>query len=68
LAKSKHQDRLELLCPWGFERSDLEMRSEDNSENGLLEMHHVRNYEEFSFIDSSHQCCNENEDLRGSGC
>jgi hypothetical protein len=25
-------------------------------------MHHIRNYEEFSYIDSSLQCYNENED------
>jgi hypothetical protein len=39
------------------------MPSGVDSENDMLEMHHIGNYEEFSFIDSSLRCCNENEDL-----
>jgi hypothetical protein len=39
------------------------MPSEVDSENVMLETHHIGKYEEFSFIDSSLQCCNENEDL-----
>jgi hypothetical protein len=59
--KSKHQDHSELLCSWGFKHSDLEMLSKVNSENGMLEML-IGNYEEFLFINSNPQCCNENED------
>jgi hypothetical protein len=39
------------------------MPNKANSENDvILEMHHVRYYEEFSFINNSLQCYNENED------
>jgi hypothetical protein len=33
-----------------------------DSECDVLEMHHIGNYEEFSFMYSIFQCCNENED------
>jgi hypothetical protein len=33
-----------------------------DSENDMLEMHHIGNYKEFSFIYSSLQRYNENED------
>jgi hypothetical protein len=33
-----------------------------DSENYMLEMHRIGNYKEFSFIYSSLQCCNVNED------
>jgi hypothetical protein len=47
----------------GFKHSDLEMPDKADSENDvILEMRHVRNYEEFSCIDNSLQCYNENED------
>jgi hypothetical protein len=36
------------------------MLSKVNSENDMLEML-IRNYEEFLFLNSSLQCCNENE-------
>jgi hypothetical protein len=37
----------------------------DNSENDIiLEMHHVGNYEDFSFIDNNLQYYNENEDCK----
>jgi hypothetical protein len=39
------------------------MPNKADSENDvILEMHHVRNYEEFLCIDNSLQCYNENED------
>jgi hypothetical protein len=39
------------------------MPNKADSENiVMLETHHVRNYEEFSYIDSSLQYYNENED------
>jgi hypothetical protein len=39
------------------------MLNKVSSGNGvILEMHHIRNYEELSFINSSHQCYSENED------
>jgi hypothetical protein len=39
------------------------MPSKVNSENDvMLEINLTRNYEEFSYIDSSLQCFNENED------
>jgi hypothetical protein len=51
------------FAPCDFKHSDLEMPNEADSEKGiLLVMHHVRNYEPFSCIDNSLQCCNENED------
>jgi hypothetical protein len=34
----------------------------DSKNDVILEMHHVGNYEEFSCIDNSLQCYNENED------
>jgi hypothetical protein len=40
------------------------MPSTVDSENYMLEMHHIGNYKEFSFIYSSLQCYNENEDVR----
>jgi hypothetical protein len=44
-----------------FKLSDSEMLNKANSENDIiLEMHHVRNYEVFSYIDHSLQCYNEN--------
>jgi hypothetical protein len=47
----------------GSKHSDLEMPSKVDSENGvILEMHHVGNYKQFSFINSSVQCYNKNED------
>jgi hypothetical protein len=33
-----------------------------SSENYMLEIHHIGNYKEFSFIYSSLQCSNEDED------
>jgi hypothetical protein len=42
---------------------DLEMPNKADSESDIvLEIHHVGNYEEFLYIDSSLQSCNENED------
>jgi hypothetical protein len=39
------------------------MPSKAGSENDvILEMSHIRNYEEFSCINNSLQCYNENED------
>jgi hypothetical protein len=39
------------------------MPNKDDRENDvILEMHHVGNYEEFSCINNSFQCYNENED------
>jgi hypothetical protein len=47
----------------GFKHSELEMQNKANSENDtILEMHHVSNYEEFSCINNSLQCYNENKD------
>jgi hypothetical protein len=60
--KSKHQDHSELLCSWGFKHSDLEILSKLDSENDIMLEMLIGNYEEFSFINSSPQCCNENED------
>jgi hypothetical protein len=38
------------------------MPDKADSENDILEMHHVGNYEDFSCMDNSLQCYNENED------
>jgi hypothetical protein len=39
------------------------MPNKDDGENDVIfEIHHVENYEEFSCIDNSLQCYNENED------
>jgi hypothetical protein len=38
------------------------MLNKADSGNDILEMHHVKNYEELSFIDHSLKCYNENED------
>jgi hypothetical protein len=38
------------------------MLSKVDSENDIMLEMLIRNYEEFSFINSSLQCCNENED------
>jgi hypothetical protein len=46
----------------GFKHLDLEMPNKANSENDTLEMHHIRTYGEFSCVDSSLECYNENED------
>lgn len=47
----------------GFKHSDLEMLNKaDNGNCVVLEMHHLRNYDEFSYTDNSFQCYNENED------
>jgi hypothetical protein len=40
----------------------LEMPHKADSKNSMLEVHHVRYYEEFSCIDSSLQCYSEKED------
>jgi hypothetical protein len=41
------------------------MSNKTDCENDvILEMHHVGNYEEFSCIDNSLQCYNENEDCK----
>jgi hypothetical protein len=43
------------------------MLDKADSENYvILEMHHVRNYEEFSCIDNSLQCYNENGDCENA--
>jgi hypothetical protein len=45
----------------GFKHSYLEMLNKVDSENDIiLEMHHTRNYEEFSSIDDSLQYYNQN--------
>jgi hypothetical protein len=62
MAKNEHQDHWELLCSWGSEHSDLEALSKVDSENYNMSEMLVGNYEEFSFISSSPQCCHENED------
>jgi hypothetical protein len=41
LAKSKHEDHSELVSSWGFKYLDLEIPSKVDSENDMLEMHHV---------------------------
>jgi hypothetical protein len=41
LAKSKHQDHSELVSSWGFKHSYLEVPGKVNSENDMLEMHHM---------------------------
>jgi hypothetical protein len=43
-----------------FKHSGFEMLNKADSENDMLEMHHVRKYKEFSCIDNSLQCYNEN--------
>jgi hypothetical protein len=43
----------------GFKHSELEMPSKVNSENDMLETHHL---EITKFMYSSFQCCNESED------
>jgi hypothetical protein len=45
-----------------FKHSDLEMVSKVDSETGVMLEMLIGNYEEFSSINSSLQCCNENED------
>jgi hypothetical protein len=40
----------------------LDKPNKANSGNDILEMHHIKNYEELSFIDNNLQCYNENED------
>jgi hypothetical protein len=47
-------------CGYGY--SDFNMLSKANSENNILERHHVRNYKEFLCISSSLKCYNENAD------
>jgi hypothetical protein len=47
----------------GFIHTDLEVLNRTDSENDIiLEIHHIRNYEEFSCIENSLKCYNENED------
>jgi hypothetical protein len=62
LAKSKYQDHSELICSWGFKHTDLEMLSKADSENDIMLEMLIGHYEEFSFVNSSRHCCNENED------
>jgi hypothetical protein len=46
-----------------FKHSDLEILTKPNSENDIiLEIHHARNYKDFSCINNSLQCYNRNED------
>jgi hypothetical protein len=38
---SKHQGHSELVSPWGFKHSDLEMPGKVDSESDMLETHYM---------------------------
>jgi hypothetical protein len=57
---------LNCLAHCSLNTQDLEIPIKATGEKLSQEVYHVRNYEEFSCINSSLQCCNENDDCEES--